>query len=231
MMSNNSFSDYDDDYNVHGKAINCNNDDGNGNDDDTLYDTIEVNIPEDELNYRASNLNKILQMVLSIFLQLGCKWTLKWCQVDNDGKTAFDEQSEGLMKRKNGECHMKVKFHTPDLLDYLDGMCPNPDPLKRTHSPQGMLSLIDQTGCSVMKRKDGECPDPEVKLYYQRAYKQYYGQPVGEMDYVWGDNESMSNSSTVPEVKLHKRHNIIPFHYVISMISQGYINLKHLASK
>ena len=60
MMSNNSFSDYDDDYNVHGKAIDCNNDDGNGNDDDTFYGTIEVKIPEDELNYRASNFNKIL---------------------------------------------------------------------------------------------------------------------------------------------------------------------------
>jgi len=154
------------------------------------------------------------------------EWILKWYRVDNDGETVFDEQSEGSMKRKDGECHMKAKFHTPDPLDYLDGFCsnsdpelahslqatlscPNPDPLKRTHSPQGMLSLIDQTGCSVMKRKDGECPDPEVKLYYRGAYRRYPGQPVGEMDYVWGDNENMINSTTVPEAKLHKRYSIL----------------------
>ena len=51
------------------------------------------------------------------------------------------------------------------------------------------------------------------------------------MDYVWGDNESMINSSTIPEAKLNKRHNILSFHYVKSMISRGYINLQHIASE
>ena len=41
----------------------------------------------------------------------------------------------------------------------------------------------------------------------------------------------MINSSTIPESKLNKRHNILSFHYVQSMISRGYINLQHLASK
>jgi len=57
-----------------------------------------------------------------------------------------------------------------------------------------------------MKRKDEECPDPEVKLYHRGAHQQrYLGKPLGEMDYVWGDNESMSNSQTVPDAKLYKR--------------------------
>ena len=64
-----------------------------------------------------------------------------------------------------------------------------------------------------------------------RAYLCYLGKPVGEMDYVWGDNESMINSSTIPESKLNKRHNILSFHYVRSMISRGCINLQHLASE
>ena len=51
------------------------------------------------------------------------------------------------------------------------------------------------------------------------------------MDYVWGDNESMINSATIPESKLNKRHNILSFHYVRSMISRGYINLQHIASE
>ena len=41
----------------------------------------------------------------------------------------------------------------------------------------------------------------------------------------------MINSLTVSEAKLHKRHNILLFHYVRSMISRGYINLQHLASE
>ena len=41
----------------------------------------------------------------------------------------------------------------------------------------------------------------------------------------------MINSSTIPETKLHKQHNILSFHYVRSMVSQGYINLQHLSSK
>ena len=45
-------------------------------------------------------------------------------------------------------------------------LCPNPDPLKRTYSPQGILLLIDPTRCCVINKKDGECPDLEVKLYH-----------------------------------------------------------------
>ena len=104
------------------------------------------------------------------------------------------------MEKENGECHLKAKFHAPDPPDYIDSICSNPDLLKLTHSLQGMLSLIDPTGCCVMERRDGECPDPEVKLYHRGAHRRrYLGKPVGEMDYVWGDNESMSNNSTVPE--------------------------------
>ena len=56
-----------------------------------------------------------------------------------------------------------------------------------------------------------------------RAYLRYLGKPVGEMDYVWGDNESMINSSTVPDAKLHKRHHILSFHFVRGTISKLYI--------
>ena len=41
----------------------------------------------------------------------------------------------------------------------------------------------------------------------------------------------MIDSSTVPDAKLHKRHNILSFHYVRSMISQGYVNMLRIASK
>ena len=82
-----------------------------------------------------------------------------------------------------------------------------------------------------MKRKGEECPDSEVKLYHRGAHqRRYIGKPIGEMD-VWGDNVSMINNPKVREAKLHKRHNILPFHYVRSMISQGYINMQLRALK
>ena len=64
-----------------------------------------------------------------------------------------------------------------------------------------------------------------------RTYCRYSGKPVFKMDYVWGDNKSMIRSSTVPDAKLHKRHNILSFHFVRSMIARGYINLLHIMSK
>ena len=93
-----------------------------------------------------------------------------------------------------------------------------------------MLPLLDPTGCCVMKRKDGECPDPEVKLYHRGVYRQYLGKPVDQINYVWWDNESIINSPIVPEAKLYKEYSILSFHYVRIMISRGYINLQHLAS-
>ena len=41
----------------------------------------------------------------------------------------------------------------------------------------------------------------------------------------------MINSATFPYARLHKRHNILSFHYVRSMIARGYIALTHVNSK
>ena len=70
-----------------------------------------------------------------------------------------------------------------------------------------------------------------ILVINHRSYLRYLGKPVYNMDYVWGDNESMINSSTIPEAKLHKRHNILSFHFVRSMISRGCINILHIESK
>ena len=50
------------------------------------------------------------------------------------------------------------------------------------------------------------------------------------MDYIWGDNQSMINGSTIPDAKLHKRHIILSFHNARSMVSRGYINTNMLRS-
>ena len=59
----------------------------------------------------------------------------------------------------------------------------------------------------------------------------YLGVPVCENSYVWGDNESQVKSSIFPYARLHKRHNILSYHFVRNMVAQGYINLSHIASE
>ena len=59
----------------------------------------------------------------------------------------------------------------------------------------------------------------------------YLGVPINDTSYVFGDNETMINSSSFPHARLHKRHNILTFHFVRSMIAKGFIALNHLRSK
>jgi hypothetical protein len=59
----------------------------------------------------------------------------------------------------------------------------------------------------------------------------YLGVPIHNTSYVFGDNESMINSSTYPDARLHKRHNILSYHYVRSMIARGFIKLTHINSQ
>jgi hypothetical protein len=56
----------------------------------------------------------------------------------------------------------------------------------------------------------------------------YLGAPVRVKSYMFGDNESMVNSSTRPHAKLHKRHNILSFHRVREAIASGYISFHHV---
>ena len=42
---------------------------------------------------------------------------------------------------------------------------------------------------------------------------------INIITYVFGDNDTMIKSSTIPHARLHKRHNILSFHFVRSTIS------------
>ena len=64
-----------------------------------------------------------------------------------------------------------------------------------------------------------------------RLYMMYLGAEVFKYTYTMGDNDSMIKSSTVPDAKLHKRHNILSFHFVWSIIARGFINLIHIKSE
>jgi hypothetical protein len=48
---------------------------------------------------------------------------------------------------------------------------------------------------------------------------------------MFGDNESVINSSTQPHSKLHQRHNAQSFHHVHEAIASGYVVLTYLPGK
>ena len=56
------------------------------------------------------------------------------------------------------------------------------------------------------------------------------GVPINNISYVFGDNKSMIDSSSFPDAKLNKRHNILSYHYVRSMVACGFIALHHVTS-
>jgi hypothetical protein len=58
----------------------------------------------------------------------------------------------------------------------------------------------------------------------------YLGVPINETSYMFGDNDTMITSASFPYARLHKRHNILSYHYVRSMIARGFISLHHLRS-
>ena len=47
---------------------------------------------------------------------------------------------------------------------------------------------------------------------------------------MFGDNKTMINSSSFPHANLHKKHNILSYHYVRSMGAAGFIAMHHIPS-
>jgi hypothetical protein len=72
------------------------------------------------------------------------------------------------------------------------------------------------------------CVDQIVDL---QTTLRYLGIPIRDMSYMFGDNESVINSSTQPHSKLHKRHNALSFHRVCEVIASGYVVLTYLPGK
>ncbi|KAG7338517.1 reverse transcriptase RNA-dependent DNA polymerase [Nitzschia inconspicua] len=72
------------------------------------------------------------------------------------------------------------------------------------------------------------CVEQVVDL---RNTLRYLGVPIREKSYVFGDNESVINSCAQLHAKLHKRHNMLSFHYVREAIATGFLHLTHIPGK
>jgi hypothetical protein len=61
-----------------------------------------------------------------------------------------------------------------------------------------------------------------------RLYLRYLGVPIREKSYMFGDNESVVNSSIFPHAKLHKRHMALSFHRVREAMAAGIFEFHHI---
>mmetsp|Transcript_35402 Transcript_35402/g.85673 ORF Transcript_35402/g.85673 Transcript_35402/m.85673 type:complete len:213 (-) Transcript_35402:8-646(-) len=71
------------------------------------------------------------------------------------------------------------------------------------------------------------CVEQAIDL--RNTYR-YFGVPVRDKSYMFGDNDSMINSATRPESKLHKRHVVLSYHRVREAVASGMIVLCHIRS-
>jgi hypothetical protein len=107
----------------------------------------------------------------------------------------------------------------------------------------GILSLVNQTPIDWYSKKHSTvetatygsefiaspiCVDRAVDLCNTLRY---LGVPICHEDVMFGDNESVVNSSMRLDAKLHKRHNALSFHRVRKAIAAGYIQYFHVPGK
>ena len=57
---------------------------------------------------------------------------------------------------------------------------------------------------------------------------QYLGVPIKEKAYMFGDNKSVVDSSSIPHSKLHKRHNFLSFHRVREAIAAKIVTVNFI---
>jgi hypothetical protein len=69
------------------------------------------------------------------------------------------------------------------------------------------------------------CVDQVIDLW---TTLRYLGVPIRDKSYVFGDNKTVVDSSTVPHAKLHKRHNALSFHRVREAVAAKFIVMYHL---
>jgi hypothetical protein len=112
--------------------------------------------------------------------------------------------------------------------------------LTNGRSMTGILHLMNKTPIDWFSKKQATV---EVATYSSemitmrtcieqiidlRTTLRYLGVPIRGKSYVFGDNESVVKSAIHIHAKLHKRHNMLSFHFVREAIAAGYIRLIHI---
>ena len=61
-----------------------------------------------------------------------------------------------------------------------------------------------------------------------RLMLRYLGVPVKKQMYLFGDNQSVVTSATIPDSKIKKRHLLLAYHYVREKVAAGILNFVHI---
>jgi hypothetical protein len=104
----------------------------------------------------------------------------------------------------------------------------------------GILHFINQTPFDWTARKQ---PTVETATYGSefvaariaiqqitaiRLNLRYLGVPIKGETWMFGDNESVVTSSTIPHSQLSKRHHALSYHYVREAVASDMVNFSHL---
>ena len=110
-------------------------------------------------------------------------------------------------------------------------------------SMTGILHLMNKTPIDWFSKKQSTveiatyssemvamrtCVEQVIDL---RTTLRYLGVPIRDKSYVFGDNESVVKSATQIHSKLHKRHNMLSFHFVREAIAAGYVHFTHIPGR
>jgi len=110
-------------------------------------------------------------------------------------------------------------------------------------SVTGILHLINKTPLDWYAKKQSTietatygsefvaartCVEQVIEL---RTTLRYLGVPLHERSYMFGDNKSVVDSSTIIHAKLHKRHTMLSFHRVREAVASGMLLFTHIAGE
>ena len=107
-------------------------------------------------------------------------------------------------------------------------------------SVTGILSFINKTLTDWFSKKQATVETATYgsefvasrtsveRIIYLRLILRYLGVPLRESDYMFGDNESVVGSSTLPYAKLHKRYTALSFHRVREANASKMVQFHHI---
>lgn len=107
-------------------------------------------------------------------------------------------------------------------------------------SVTGIIHLINQTPFDWYSKKQSTVETATYgsefvaariaidQIIEHRTMLRYLGVPVREKTYMFGDNKSVVDSSSIPQSKLHKRHTALSYHRVREAIAAGIVSFTHL---
>ncbi|CAJ1953823.1 unnamed protein product [Cylindrotheca closterium] len=135
-----------------------------------------------------------------------------------------------------------IRFRTglPDYSDVPEPVFDWADSVYGCRSVTGIIHMMNGTPIDFFSKKQSTvetatygsefvaartCVEQIMDL---RQTLRYLGVPVKGRSYMFGDNESVVNSSSRPEAKLHKRHVALSFHRVREAVASNMLSFIHI---